>query len=472
MKTSFLGSGPGRIDQVPPQKILGNQRPLSGLSISRARCARHKSRGNTLVITLVTVTILGFTLASYLDLTRNQNVSTMRSQAWNSSIPVLEAGVEEALTQLFYYPTNRSANGWNLLNGAYTKQRDLGLSRYVVTISTDSVPVIISKAYVRIPLHSDFINPPRTVRVTVTNAPMFAKGMVAKGSIDLSGNLIRTDSFDSSDPAHSNNGQYDPGKAKDNGDVATNSSVVDTLDVWNADIFGKASTGPGGNVQIGQNGSVGSAAWHAAGNQGIEPGWSNDDMNVQFPNVRAPFSGGALSPAGGSVGGTNYTYVLTSGNWQLDSLELSGQDNVLVTGTAILYVKSEIKMTGSSYILIATNSNLQLYMGGSTASIGGNGVINSSGNATNFYYFGMPANTSLALAGNAAFVGSIYAPQANFTLGGGGNNAYDFVGASVTGTVKMNGHFNFHYDENLGRVGPDRGFTITSWNEMFTWEEL
>jgi hypothetical protein len=30
----------------------------------------------------------------------------------------------------------------------------------------------------------------------------------------------------------------------------------------------------------------------------------------------------------------------------------------------------------------------------------------------------------------------------------------------------MNGHFNFHYDENLGRSGPLRGFIATSWDEI------
>jgi hypothetical protein len=60
----------------------------------------------------------------------------------------------------------------------------------------------------------------------------------------------------------------------------------------------------------------------------------------------------------------------------------------------------------------------------------------------------------------------IYAPNANFTMNGGGNSAYDFVGASITKTVTMNGHFKFHYDEALAKYGPSRGFVLTSWNEM------
>jgi hypothetical protein len=40
------------------------------------------------------------------------------------------------------------------------------------------------------------------------------------------------------------------------------------------------------------------------------------------------------------------------------------------------------------------------------------------------------------------------------------------VGASVTQSVQMNGHFNFHYDEALGALGPKTSYTITSWNEI------
>ncbi|HSH14605.1 MAG TPA: hypothetical protein VLD18_01130, partial [Verrucomicrobiae bacterium] len=60
----------------------------------------------------------------------------------------------------------------------------------------------------------------------------------------------------------------------------------------------------------------------------------------------------------------------------------------------------------------------------------------------------------------------IYAPQAHLSLGGGGSTAYDFVGASVSRTVQMNGHFNFHYDEALGRTDTEGLFVIASWNEL------
>jgi hypothetical protein len=208
---------------------------------------------------------------------------------------------------------------------------------------------------------------------------------------------------------------------------------------------------------IGPNGGVGSHVWQAS-HKGIQPGWSSDDMNLQFPDVKDPFTAGYSTPGG------NPLAITSSGNWLLSSLNktLVVKSNV----QAVLKVTGSISITGNDKVVIEPGASLQLYMAGATAKIAGNGVINQPGNATNFIYYGMPANTSLDFSGNGSFIGAIYAPNANFTLGGGGSTITDFCGASVTASVKMNGHFRFHYDENLGRVGPLRGFVVTAWNEI------
>lgn len=300
----------------------------------------------------------------------------------------------------------------------------------------------------------------RTVRVTALKESVFMRGMVAKGQIDMSGNNVKTDSFDSVDPRFSTDGQYDAAKAKDNGDVATNSGLVDSLDVGNANIWGHVATGPGGSVSIGANGAVGSRDWQMGGKTGIEPGFATDDMNMSFPEVKVPFDSNYRVPSG-----TPLT-ITSSGNWRILgdlTQSLVVQSNV----QAIVYVTGDVKLSGSNdKIEIQPGASLRFYVGGETAAITGQGVVNLAGNATNFYYFGLPSNKKLALSGNSAFIGGIYAPDAAFALGGGGKDAMDFIGASVSSTVKMNGHFNFHYDENLGRVGPDRRYVLKSWNEI------
>ena len=429
----------------------------------------RSEQGTVLFVTLIATAIVGAGLASYLKLVANQNYSVARSQAWNRAIPVLEAGIEEALAQVSKGTTALSmvANGWALSGTNYVKTRNLTEGdRFTAKISVNVPPVVESIGYVRIPLENSYFIA-RRVRVTTQGSSMFTKAMVARGQINLNGNNIETDSFDSGNTLYSNSGRYDVTRRRANGDVATNSGLVNSLSVGNANIRGHVSTGPGGSISIGSNGTVGDNAWNAAGNNGIQPGYSADDMNVSFPDVVAPFAVG-LPPAAGSVGGTNYNYVLASSDYSMSSFSMSGGANnrMLVTGNARLYVTGNVSLSGSSSIVIAPGARLQLYVKGTSASLGGNGVVNGSANATNFSYYGLPSNTSVSFSGNAAFTGTIYAPNAALSLGGGGNNTYDFVGASVSNTVQMNGHFNFHYDELLGRLNNGGGYTVVSWNEL------
>lgn len=407
--------------------------------------------GSVLTFTLLTTAIIGMVAASYLSLVSATNTSTVRSMAWNQTIPVLEAGIEEALAHI-NRNSDLTADGWSTYGSLYTKKLAMDEHTSCETwIRLSASPAIAAYGSVRLPLQtSSYVT--RRVRVDLRKDALFAKGLVAKGQIDMNGNNVLVDSFDSSDPAYSNGGRYDSSKRKSNGDVATNSQLVNSLNVGNADIYGDVSTGPGGSVQV--------------GSQGFVTGTISDDMNVAFPDVSAPFTS-ASAPYSGTVNGTSYTYVISSGNWQINgNLSLSGNNKVLVTGTAVLYVTGNVSLSGNSYIEIANSGSLSLYVAGASAAIGGNGVINQNTSAEKFMYYGLPSNTSVSFSGNASFTGVIYAPSAALSLGGGGSNTYDFVGASISSTVTMNGHFNFHYDESLANIGPSRGYVVTSWTEF------
>lgn len=174
-----------------------------------------------------------------------------------------------------------------------------------------------------------------------------------------------------------------------------------------------------------------------------------------------------------AVNTTNYTttsvtydYALGSGNYQMQTLNMSASSKMIVLGNAVLYVVGNLSFTGQSELIIAPGASLKLYVGGPSANFAGNGINNQAGDATKFTYYGLPGNTSLALSGNASVTGVFYAPNADFALNGGGNNPYDLVGATVTKSVTMHGHFKFHYDENLATIpGPVR-YRAASWNEL------
>jgi len=433
---------------------------------------RHRppchARGSLLIVSLLTLTILSMILASYLSMSQRQSVSVARSQAWNAAIAVAEGGVEEALAQLNRGigagELNLAANGWEQkAGGNYGPQqrRYLGSSYYDVFIVPGDKPVIHSTGYTAAPFGSAPIS--REVQVTTTSkaAPLFAVAMVAKEKIDFKGFNTATDSFDSDNANFSSNGRYDPAKAAEAGDVASSFGIVN---VGNAKIKGKVQTGPAGNSDIGSNGSVGSAAWVNAGNIGIQPGWSANDFNIDFPDVLEPFSSG-FSPVSGTVGGTNYIYVLGSDNYLMTSLTLKSKETMYVNGDAVLYVTGDVLMQGnlSSQIIIGPGASLAVYVAGASAVFT---QVNNQGNAKNFSYYGLPANTSVTFGGNAAVIGTIYCPNADFTIGGGGTDVYDFEGAIMCKTVKMNGHYNFHFDEDLANNGPFRGYVATSWREL------
>ena len=466
-------------------------------------------RGSVLVVGLVIASILGFTLASYLVLTQNQHLAMVRSQTWGASLSLSEAGVEEAmafinkyagtttpLSNWSVYPSY-SNDGWAKDGNVYTKSNtvDATIGSYTVFVTNlNNAPTIESQGTAVLwNLPGTFVPKPyyaaagaqgaaiqqtsaplvRRVFVQTRNTPVFPVPMAAIGQINLNGNNITTDSFDSASSLHSILGQYPlgfPAMTKDNGTVVTLSTLIDSLSIGNANIKGKVKTGPNGTVAIGPNGSVGSKAWVEGGNNGIQSGYSADDFNVDFPNVVLPSGTWSAAPAAPNpkpaINGVTYdTYFFTSGNYQVNGLP--GKVYIATNAQVTLHVTGNVGLSGQDRIDISgANASLTIYMAGSSFSTSGNASINNlSKNAMSFALYGLPTCTSISLGGNAALSGTVYAPQAAFALGGGGNNPYDFVGASVSKTVTMNGHYNFHYDENLAVVGPSRGYVPTSWAE-------
>jgi len=422
--------------------------------------------------------IIGIMLAAYLTLVKSQTQSVARSQTWNTTVSLIEAGMEEAMAHLNAHgTTNLACDDWTPVGTKYvSRPRELGEGFYVVSIDqwlpgTNCTPVIESRAFLTPPVlvvSTGFEGPfvaaagveltpsgkmARGVRSNAKVDALFSKGLVAKGQIDMNGNNIRTDSFDSLNSSYSNNGRYDSGRAKANGDVATDSSLVNSVSVGNADIHGSVSTGPKGSVQVGPSGSV--------------TGKITDDMNVAFKEVTVPFASGGYLTAptrvNVTINGITYGAVFDGpANFKITSLP--GNAKILFTGTVSIWLPNEYRQTGNGEIDLADGAKVAIYAG-SAFSVSGNGMINN-GDSSRMIIYGLPGCTSISLGGNAAFTGCIYAPSADFSMSGGGNTTYDFAGASITKSVTLNGHFNFHYDEALRNRGPIRGFVMTSWDEM------
>ena len=183
-------------------------------------------------------------------------------------------------------------------------------------------------------------------------------------------------------------------------------------------------------------------------------------MNVAFP-TNAPPAGGPFLPPPVVIGGGSNITVVPDGTWQMDSFSSSDSTKpMFVTGKATLYVTGKVTVTGSGYIRLLPGASLTLIVGGDKTTIAGGGVVNGSGHPADFTYIGLPTNTSVKYTGNAAFFGTINAPQADFSISGNGG-AY---GAAIVNTYSSSGGSGFHYDECLG--GSSSFLVITSWREL------
>jgi Tfp pilus assembly protein PilX len=414
-------------------------------------------QGSALMIALNAAAVMGIVLMSYLSLTNAQNQSVARSQSWNSVIPVAEAGIEEALAQLYYSSTNLAANGWTSnANNVFTRSRTIGDGRYVAMISNASPPVIFSTGFSKAPLTGSLIS--RTIKVNTRKGSPFAQGLVAKGRILFSGGGS-LDSFDSSDPSYSTGGQYDPAKRKSGGKLVTNSRLADAIHVDTAHIYGAAFAGPGGTTTV-NSGAVGDLAWNAS-NSGVQAGCFADNANVSFPDVEEPFTSLYFIPASGTVGSTNYTYVVLPGNNKLTgNINIGGGKSMIVTGgDAVLYVDGTFTVGGSGFLYIAPGASLKLYLNG-TGTISGTGIVNATQQANNLAIYGLNTCATLTYSGSSTFVGTVYAPYAAFTFSGSSGAC----GAFTANTATISGGAAIHCDEGLGKDGGL--YVVTSWNEI------
>jgi hypothetical protein len=426
------------------------------------RHARSSSRsGGVLVATLIISMLIGIMLTAYLAMLSQQQTFTQRSQIWNHCIPMCEAGVEEAMAHLNHVSTSNdfAINGWKFSGGAYRKERDLNNGTWFVAIDTNLPPLITAIGSLRMPFHrTAYVT--RTIEVQTKFNQQFPNGLLARGGITMGGNG-RIDSFNSTNNNESTDGQYDPDKATDHASIATVSQNPQDVYIGNVDIYGTIGTGPGGSVRVGPTGNVGSSDYIDSGGNGgtIEEGHLTDDVNVYIPPAGLPEGWGQPAPPPST---REYRYILGDGDYQINgSVTLSGKDVISVRGKARIYVSGSTSIGAQSYIKIESGGSVEWYAGGNV-DIPGGGLVNYPGFAKNFSLIGLPACKTISITSNDKFVGTVYAPSSDITLGGTGQ----FIGAVVGKSITLMGNVQFHYDEAL-RGDPKRGrFYVSSWREL------
>jgi hypothetical protein len=445
---------------------------------------RHStSKGSVLIAAAVSAAILAILTVGFLTYLTSESNLNYRGHRWNQAFHLAEGAVEVGLAELNYQYTRggsgvgfQSANGWNSPGpNTYRKTvTNLTDSRGQVVGSFQVTAVITAIDATRTNAQFTGVGTvtsgnfggqdiSRAVRVNVVPSSAFPVGLMSKNRIDLNGQHAYTDSFDSSDLNKSTNGAYDPNKKQPHGDIATDSTVIDSIGLGNADIYGTASTGPGGTVTMGPNASLGptfgppDASRATTVADAVSAGWIRSDFNTDVPNPSPP-----TGPA--SSGSISDDYIINnSGSYTFNSISLAGNKTLMITNNAVvtLYVVGDTSLTGNGQITIAPGSSLTVYAYGSI-SLGGNGVQNNSTYARNDVWYGV-LSTSVSVAGNGSFTGAIYAPNADLTISGNGN----LYGAIVAKSITLNGNAHLHYDESLKNFRPPWiGYLAASWQEL------
>lgn len=313
--------------------------------------------------------------------------------------------------------------------------------------------------------------------------------VVTQSTIELNGWSMITDSFDSSDPNHSTNGQYDPAKAKDNGDLIADASITNSLTTGSLHAYGHIHSAPGTNVpSIGASGGIGSRSWQT-NHTGIEPGWWLQDTN--FTNISTPFPDTRtfLTPTNGVVvtirNNLYYTNLYNQILWGTQSStnyyianSLAGQ-TIAIGPNIVLALPNGLNMSGEDTITVTAGTDilggpylpasLMVYSGGNSCVVGGNGVINEPGFASGFKLLCSQSVTSAVVNANPAFCGVLIEPSADLTLNSAGNSPSDFIGYLMARSVLLNGNWNVHYDESLFGTNSPPTHCVAPPSGLTTW---
>ena len=418
----------------------------------------RRTQGSILVMTIIFCALIGLILMAYLSMVKTQHKFTYRAQTWNNCIPLCEAGVEETMAHINHIKTttNFAVNGWVLNGGFYRKERSLNGGTIKMVIDQSVPPVLTVTGYLRAPVQSNQLI--RAVRVKTRINYKFQYAMLGKGTIDISGGSM-IDSYNSTDPNKSTAGMYDPTKRTDQAIVATSAKTAGAVKIGNLDIYGKVAVGPGGTVSK-NNGTIGDVAWvSSAANDGqIQAGHFTDDVNLFIPDVQMPSPFSPFAPGAGVVAGINYTYVLGNGDYTLPSIN-GNAVTIIVTGKARLYIPGSTSIGNSGGITVANGGSLEFFSNGNIDIKGG---INNPGMPKALSFLGMPNCNLVNVNAGGAFACSIYAPEADVTINGGGEGE----GAVVANTFKLSGGMRWHYDEGLKGDPLEGRYVAASWIEL------
>ena len=284
----------------------------------------------------------------------------------------------------------------------------------------------------------------------------FENAIVSDLPMSLNNYKIVVDSYDSRYDSKSTHGLYDPAKSLKNGDIATNSKLIDAGD---AHIYGDAYT----NAGVIEN------------NANITGEQRNDYYQELLPIKQPSWPVVQVSPS--RVSGTA---TLTGGSkdnpkrYKLDSMTIAGTEVVTFAPSAAgvesyveVWITGDLKASGSGTIVVQPNTNVTVFLEGNI-DIKGNGTFNANSQPGRLQILGIEPPPGqprkMNFSGNGVIVAAIFGPDHDIVFGATGSAGT--MWGSLTGrSVTMGGTTYIHYDEALADAGYITDFKIRNWFE-------
>jgi hypothetical protein len=265
------------------------------------------------------------------------------------------------------------------------------------------------------------------------------------------------DSYDSRDSTKSTNGLYDVTKRQQNGNIATDGTV---LEAGGAYIYGSVST----------NNGTASGIEHITGEERTD--FYQDPIPIgapTWPSINpspSTVTGTTTISASPTKGSAASRYVLSTITLNNKILTIAGNADHS-TSYIEIHVTGDIKVAGSGQIILADGVQATIYFD-KNLDVQGNGILNPSNQPADLLLYGVQPtpgqNYSAVLGGNGTITAALYAPGHAVEVKGGGTNGHVF-GSVVGKTVFMNGVTNLHYDEALSEAGLINNYQLVSWFE-------
>jgi len=439
-----------------------------------------------LIVAMLLCSIIGVSLASYMNLSRTSMEVSNRALYNNGAMNLAENGLEQAVFSINKSVSDPSYawSGWSI-SGSNARQEWTGydfrqgatgtVRAYIYNYAGGASPKVVTRSTVSLGT-SGTRSIEKWIEVHLRKTSKFANGLVAKETISFSGNNASVDSWNSDpddDPSTAAI-PYSAAVKNDNGSVGSISVSVNAILINNADIWGYASTG-GSLPSVGANGIVGPFGTPSGT---MDLAHVSTDFTASFDPVAAPtvapiviaaITDNTILPRVGDTPAADGKYYYSCQTINFNNKTFRASADVVLTLTDPM--TSIAIAGGSSGIVIDTGASLEIYAAGDI-SIAGNGIMNGGTTAAtanqpiNCQIYGTKPSgvQSIAIRGNGVLSAVVYAPQGSVSINGNG----DVCGSVVANNISCTGNAFFHYDESLANFGARNPYRVSKWKELTT----